>query len=85
MEAEALKPYRHVGAVSSSRMYKKHDGFALARVMEDFLEDDDSRQKLVAALEDLSLAHAAGLCMKCKLLSEFKISVPGKVTGSPRK
>ncbi|EDQ87798.1 uncharacterized protein MONBRDRAFT_33153 [Monosiga brevicollis MX1] len=85
VEAGALKPYRHKGAVPSSRMYKKHDGFALARVMEGFLEDDDSRQKLVAALEELSLADAADLCMKCKLLSEFKISVPGKATGSPRK
>ncbi|EDQ89796.1 uncharacterized protein MONBRDRAFT_7723 [Monosiga brevicollis MX1] len=84
VEARALKPYRHVGAVPSSRMDKKHDGFALARVMEDFLEDDDSRQELVAALKKLHLADAADLCMKCKLLSEFKISVPGKATGSPR-
>ncbi|EDQ86993.1 uncharacterized protein MONBRDRAFT_33551 [Monosiga brevicollis MX1] len=83
VEARALKPYRHVGAVPSSRMDKKHDGFALARVMEDFLEDDDSRQELVAALKKLHLADAADLCMKCKLLSEFKISVPGKATGSP--
>ncbi|EDQ92722.1 uncharacterized protein MONBRDRAFT_31084 [Monosiga brevicollis MX1] len=85
VKAKALKPYRHDDAYPNEAMDKEHDGFALARVMQDFLEDDDNRKELVAALEELRLDDAATLCMECELLSEFKVSVSGKATGSPHK
>ncbi|EDQ88976.1 uncharacterized protein MONBRDRAFT_25743 [Monosiga brevicollis MX1] len=64
---------------------KEHDGFALARVMEKFLQDDEARQQLVAALEELQLDDAATLCQQCSLLPLDNVAGLGKATGSPRR
>ncbi|EDQ89807.1 uncharacterized protein MONBRDRAFT_32184 [Monosiga brevicollis MX1] len=84
-EGEPLEPFRHPFARRNLPMQKEHDGFALARVMEKFLQDDEARQQLVAALEELQLDDAATLCQRCSLLPPDNVAGLGKATGSPRR
>ncbi|EDQ84094.1 uncharacterized protein MONBRDRAFT_30600, partial [Monosiga brevicollis MX1] len=84
-EGKPLEPFRHPSARRNLPMQKEHDGFALARVMEKFLQDDEARQQLVAALEELQLDDAATLCQRCSLLPLDNVAGLGKATGSPRR
>ncbi|EDQ84114.1 uncharacterized protein MONBRDRAFT_30582 [Monosiga brevicollis MX1] len=84
-EGKPLESYRHPYARGDLPMQKEHDGFALARVMEKFLQDDEARQQLVAALEELQLDDAATLCQQCSLLPLDNVAGLGKATGSPRR
>ncbi|EDQ86522.1 uncharacterized protein MONBRDRAFT_10883 [Monosiga brevicollis MX1] len=60
-----LEKYRHANARPDERLQKAHDGYSLARVAEDLLEDNDARKRLVRALEAVKLDEAIELCRAC--------------------
>ncbi|EDQ84834.1 uncharacterized protein MONBRDRAFT_34529 [Monosiga brevicollis MX1] len=76
-----LEMYRHPNARPNFKLQKLHDGYALARVAEEMLEDNDARKKLVEALEAVKLDEAIELCKACT--GRQGVNMVTKASGSP--
>ena len=76
-----LERYRHKEAKPNLELKYEHDGFALARVVEDMLQDDEHRTALVSAIEELDLDRARTLVVRCK--PKDGLSQKLEATGSP--